>query len=781
MADILWYDRPATKWQQGLPIGNGRIGAVVISDIASEVWSLNDITFWSGRFDASRDDEYGGQEALGKIREKYFANDYEEGKKLSEKYLQPRKTNYGTNLRIAEVHLEYMEQQQQTATLLPATFRRELNLDEATISTVCHSNGYSYSREVFVSHPHQLLVARLRTDAPWGISIALSVKGISERFTSSIRSSDGQLAFETQAVERIHSDGTCGVRGIGIIKVDTTKGTMDSEKDKLVIRGATEIIIRVAFNTDFGENTDEWKNRAMEQMKQSQSMTYEQLQTHHISDHQFLYRRVQLDLGKDDQSSSPMDRRCHSFKASSYDDPGLFALFFQYGRYLTIAGTRADSPLPLHLQGLWNDGEANAMNWSCDYHLDINTQMNYFPTEITNLSDLQPPLMKYCEYLAASGRRTAQQSYGALGWVVHVFSNVWGFADPGWETSWGLNVSGGLWMATHMIEHYEYTLDKSFLSSQAYPILKDAALFFLTYMVVDPRTGYLATGPSVSPENSFYIWSERREEHQLSLSPTIDIILVRDLFRFCIRAVNELGKNESGFVAELTDALGKLPPFQIGKRRQLQEWAEDYEEAQPDHRHLSHTMALCRSDQITVRHTPDLAAATQVAIKNRQACSDLEDIEFTAALLGLNYARLNDSQGAFNQLGHLIGDLTLDNLLTYSKPGIAGAEANIFVADGNYGGVAVLAEMLLRSIFHGSNRLEIDLLPALPRQWPAGFVRGLRTRGNIQVDIEWANGELISAVLTAYSTGQATVYYGKYVKELHLAEGGVFRLNGSLT
>ncbi|KAH8694856.1 putative alpha-L-fucosidase 2 precursor [Talaromyces proteolyticus] len=777
MADRLWYNQPATKWQDGLPIGNGRIGAVVISNIATEVWSLNDITFWSGKFEATPEDEYGGGEALTRIREKYFANDFVGGRRLAEKYLQPKKRNFGTNLRVAEILLDFPKLQRAEADAAITT-KRELNLDEATVSTECWINGYKYSREVFMSHAHQLLVARITTDAPEGFSSELSVKGVTESFRIT-NVSDGQLAFETRAVETIHSDGTCGVRGMGIIKVGVTSGMVHNGTDKLFIQGATEMVIRVAFNTDFREKGDGWKARAVKQLEETNNMTYSQLRASHISDYQLLYRRVQIDLGKNDRSTLSTDQRRHSL-ALGYDDPELFSLFFQYARYLTIAGTREDSPLPLHLQGLWNDGEANAMNWSCDYHLDINTQMNYFPTEIANLPELHVPLMHYCEYLAVSGRETAKQSYGAPGWVAHVFSNVWGFSDPGWETSWGLNVTGGLWIAAHMIEHYEYTTDREYLATKAYPVLKEAACFFLNYMTVDPRTGYLVTGPSVSPENSFYPFTERNEEHHLSLAPTIDIILVRELFQFCIRAVNELGNADLKFASELTEALEKLPPFKIGKQGQLQEWAEDYKEAQPDHRHLSHTMALCRSNQITLRHSPDLASATQVSIKNRRACNNLEDIEFTAVLLGLNYARLNDSSGAFDQLGHLIADLTFENLLTYSKPGIAGAEANIFVVDGNYGGAAVVAEMLLRSIFNGPKGVEIDLLPALPDQWPTGFVRGLRARGNIEVFLEWTDGKLITVELKTYSVGKATVYYQQEVKELDLIEDGFFKLNGSL-
>jgi alpha-L-fucosidase 2 len=532
--------------------------------------------------------------------------------------------------------------------------------------------------------------------------------------------------------------------------------------------------VLLAFNTNFRRDNSEWKSLASAQLDAAQAISYDKLRADHISDHQTLYRRVDINLGESHEEIRPINERRFKFKSSGYQDPQLFATYFQYGRYLTIAGTRSDSPLPLHLQGLWNDGEANRMNWSCDYHLDINTQMNYFATESTNLSDCHLPLAAFIERLAKAGTSTAKAFYGSPGWVAHVFTNVWGFTDPGWETSWGMNVTGGLWLATHMMEHYEYTMDKLYLAKSAYPVLKDAAEFFLDYMVVDPRNGYLVTGPSVSPENSFFPNSSPRKEHQLSLAPTLDIVLIRDLFNFCSFAATELGI-DADFSLRLKEAILKLPPLRIGQKGQLQEWLEDYEEAQPDHRHLSHTMALCRSDQVSLRQTPELAEATRITLKNRQARADLEDIEFTAALFGLNYARLNDAENAFKQVGHLIGELSFDNLFSFSKPGIAGAECNIFVIDGNFGGTAVISEMLLRS-----SRTEIDLLPALPSSWPTGYVRGLRARGNVEVDIEWENGKLTTVTFKFSSPGSMKVYCSGHCSRLVFEAGKIVKLGSSL-
>lgn len=329
-------------------------------------------------------------------------------------------------------------------------------------------------------------------------------------------------------------------------------------------------------------------------------------------------------------------------------------------------------------------------------------------------------------------------------------------------------------MASHMIEHYEYTQDMTFLARRAYPVLKQSAEFFLDYMTVQSESGYLVTGPSVSPENSFFTDDSASGEQQLSLAPTLDIVLVRDLFKFCVHAADQL-KTDRDFAQRIQAALAKLPPLKVGKRGQLQEWLEDHVEAQPDHRHLSHTMALCRSDQITPRHSPNLADAVKITVANRQSRADLEDIEFTAALFGLIFARLNDAENSLKQIGHLIADLSFDNLLSYSKAGVAGAETSIFVIDGNYGGAAVVAEMLLRS-----SVTEIDLLPALPAGWCTGSVQGLRARGNVEVGLKWDGGELSEARLEAFSLGNTTVYYKAHSTKIFFKPGDVVKLGSSL-
>ena len=772
----LWYKSAAKGWGQGLPLGNGNIGVVVAAAPLKEIWSMTELTYWSGQKEPSGH-VFPGAEQLERIREHLFAGEYAEGDQLAKQNLQPAKLNFGTNLSLCDIELQFGGGET-TASFEgapeAADFRRSLSLDEAVVETYCRLDGEELTREVFATHTGNVLASRIRSTKQGGVSFTIGIVGRTRRFNSALTPAGDAISFTGQAVEDIHSNGEGGVSCQGLLKVILKGGSISPAGDRLIITGADEAEIYYAVATDFRQTGDDWRFASARRIGAATVKGYDRLRAEHLADYQPLYRRVTLDLGESAHSGLPTDERIRLFKAGQVADPALFTLFFQYGRYLMIAGSRADSPLPLHLQGIWNDGEANRMAWSCDYHLDINTEMNYFPAEIANLSECQLPLMRYVEDLAAAGREAARDFYGASGWVAHVFSNVWGFAAPGWETSWGLNVTGGLWIATQMIEHYDYTGDRQFLTEQAYPVLKEAAAFFLDYMRVHPRHGWLVSGPSNSPENSFYPGDNREQGYQLSMGSTLDQVLIRDLLEFCLRAARELNTDEA-LQQVWQVAIAKLPPLQIGKRGQVLEWLEDYAEAQPEHRHMSHLYALYPSNQITPRSTPELSAAARVTLLNRMAQHDLEDVEFTAALFALFFARLHDGDRAYHHLAHLIGELCLDNLLTFSKAGIAGAEANIFVIDGNFGGTAALAELLVQG--HAG---ELHLLPALPLAWQKGSAKGLRAKGNLEVDLAWAEGRLTAATVRAFASGRKVIRFGERTVTLELEAGGVYTLDGRL-
>ncbi|MFD0619933.1 glycoside hydrolase N-terminal domain-containing protein [Paenibacillus sp. GCM10027629] len=762
----LWYNHPGTKWSQGLPIGNGRIGAVIYGGTDAETWSVNEVTFWSGQSEPAVS-ESNGKADLQAMREHFFAGDYAAGDRLAKQMLQPRKQNYGTNLPLMDVLFRF------TASGKAEQFSRELRLEQAVYQAFYNVNGKKIMREVFATHADHIVAARLWGEESGSISFQLGVAGRTASFAAEIVNED-TIAFRCQATEQVHSNGTCGVWSEGLIKLITSGGSLREEAGQLIVTDADEAWVYLAVNTDYRAEDGEWMQVCSNQIERAIARGYDALRADHIQDYRQLYSKVTIQLGESGHASLPTDERLRLLKTGQADDPELFALFLQYGRYLMIAGSREDSPLPLHLQGIWNDGEACRMGWSCDYHLDTNTQMNYYPVEVTNLGECHLPLMRYIEALSQAGRSAARDFYGSEGWVAHVFSNAWGFTAPGWETSWGLNVTGGLWIATHLMERYAYSLDQDFLAQRAYPVLKEAAEFFLDYMTVHPKRGWLVTGPSNSPENHFYIDDRSQGVQQLSMGSTLDQVLVRELFTFCLDAADRL-QTDHAFQQQVREAIAVLPPLQIGKNGQLQEWLEDYEEAQPEHRHLSHLVALYPAHQITPEGTPELSEAARVSLERRMAQDELEDIEFTAALFGLYFARLQDGEKAYRHVSHLIGSLCFENLLSYSIPGIAGAETNIFVIDGNFGGTAAMAEMLLQSQM-GS----IHVLPALPKAWESGTVTGLRARGNAEVDIEWKEHQLVRTTIYAYVAGNITVQYGDKKVSLDVEAGGVYRLDHAL-
>jgi alpha-L-fucosidase 2 len=757
----LWYSSAPLDWSQGLPIGNGRLGAVIYGGNEKEIWSMTEVTYWSGKSERIESHSIGKTD-LDQMRQHFFAGDYKRGEELAQRVLQPKKQNFGTNLPMCHIILR--------AEHHGDDFYRELDLDNALIYTSYKANGNILNREMFASHVDNIVVSRLWSEQPGGISFSIGVEGLTDNFAS-WPAGDDAIVFKGQATETMHSNGQCGVLCHGIFKVVAKGGTVFADDGQIVVRNADEACIYFAVNTDYGKNDEGWLHESARQLDQAIAQGYARLKENHISDYRNLFARVTIDLGHSSSSLLPTDERIRLLQNGQDNDPQLLALFYQYGRYLMISGSRADSPLPLNLQGIWNDGEANRMQWSCDYHLDINTQMNYYPTEASNLAECHLPLMTYIERLAVAGKTAAQQFYGCEGWVAHVFSNAWGFTAPGWETSWGLNVTGGLWIASQLREHYEFSLSREFLTDRAYPVMKEAADFFLDYMIVHPQYGWLVTGPSNSPENSFYVDDS---VHQLSMGSTLDQVLVRDLFVFCLEAA-ELLQVDYEWQLRLKQAIALLPPLRIGKQGQLQEWLEDYEEAQPDHRHLSHLVSLYPGSQVTLSGTPELSAAARRTLENRMQREELEDVEFTVASFAASFARLQDGENAYKHLTHLIGQLCFDNLLTYSKPGIAGAETKIFVVDGNFGGTAAIAEMLVQS--HAG---EIHLLPALPEKWRTGKVTGLRVKGNAEVSLIWGNGELVEATLKAFSELRTVLRYRDQAVTLVLEPRKVYTIDKQL-
>jgi alpha-L-fucosidase 2 len=750
----IWFARQADRWLQALPVGNGRLGAMVFGGTARERLHLTESTLWSGA-PADREVNPAARASIPAIRDLIFEGRYTEAEELCRRNLLGKGSQFGTALPMAFLEVE---------TILPAQpsrYRRSLDLDEAIARVEFAAGDVIFQREVFASHPAGIIAVRMMSSRPGSLSCNIAFG--EPRLPGEVTAEAGVLALRGQALESLHSDGRHGTRFECQVRVipeyGSESGAMHSANGEITVQAANAVTLLIAIASDFrGGRPDQACSAAL---SAAGSQSYQSLREAHVADYSALYRRVSIDLGQaGGLSELPIDERRKALEAGG-DDPELCALFFQFGRYLTIAGSREDSPLPLALQGIWNDGLAAGMGWTDDFHLDINTQQNYWLCEVGNLGECHAPLAVLVEGLSRSGGQTARDMYGAEGWVAHVVTNAWGYSAPGWGLGWGMFVTGGVWIALQLWEHYRFTGDEVFLREKAYPVLHDAARFFLSYMVKHPTKKWLVTGPSNSPEN-WFVAPDTGKPCSDSMGPTCDRVLVYSLFSACMQASELLGLDER-LRAHITGARDRLPPLQVGKHGQLQEWLEDFDEAELNHRHTSHLIALYPEDQISPDTTPVLAAAARVTLERRIQQPNWEDTEWSRANLVNYYARLFDAQAAHRHLCGLIARAADDSLLTYSRGGVAGAESNIFAIDGNTAGAAGIAEMLLQS--HGR---VLRLLPSLPSAWPTGSVRGLRGRGGISVSIFWRDSRLASAIVKADRETDLTIRYRSRSVKVHL-------------
>ncbi|MGH9586396.1 MAG: glycoside hydrolase family 95 protein, partial [Acidobacteriaceae bacterium] len=749
----LWYGQPAERWLEALPLGNGHLGAMLYGGISTERIALSASAAWSGAPETGEVNP-GALPHLNEIRQLFFSGRYDEAQALCGKYLPGHMKNFGTNLPLPELQLAFENVQN------PRQYRRSLSLDDAIARVGFRTGDGVVERQVFASNTDRLLVIRLTCGRPGQINFRMSF-GQSPLPAKVKTSGNDTLVLDGHAWEHLHSSGHDGVALQIRVHVLPEGGRSMAGEDVITVHSANAATLLVATGTSFRGGDPEAVCR--EAIEAARRKNFAQMRRDHIADYQALYNRVSIDLGQSASAirNRPTDVR-HAGLENGAEDPELLALFFQYGRYLTIAGSRADSQLPLALQGIWNDGLASSMGWTDDYHLDINTEQNYWAAEVCNLAECQMPLFALIEEMRKSGRRTAREMYGAPGWAVHTVTNPWGYTAPG-DVGWGIFVSAGIWISLQMWDHWTFNGDIEFLRTRAYPVLREAAEFFLAYMVPEPKHGWLVTGPSDSPENWYFTPTGGRASE--SMGCTCDRAFVYALYTMCIEASKKLSV-DADLRRQLEEAKSKLPPYQVGRHGQLQEWLEDFKEAEPNHRHTSNLVGLYPLHQISPRTTPELARAAEVTIQRRMDAPHWEQSEWGRANLVVYFARLLKGDDAHKYLVSLVTKAADANLLTFSSAGVAGATQNIFAVDGNTAGAAGIAEMLLQS--QGG---QIEFLPALPAAWSDGSIRGLCARGGYVIDIVWGKVKLRSATVLSRNGGAAQFRYGDRVTNIHFQPG----------
>jgi alpha-L-fucosidase 2 len=758
----LWYKNPAEKWSQALPVGNGRLGGMVFGGVERERLQLNEESVWSR--DKVETDRVGAYRFLPEIREMLFAGRPVEAEELVKReVLGPRPL--GSYQTLGDLTLEFPG-------VSAEDYVRWLDVDNGIASVRFRSGDNTFHREVFVSPVHDVIVVQLSSDQPGKITCSLGLTR--EEAAKTVASGVSELRM-TGVVDA--GKPTEGVRFVAGLRLMVEGGEVRTEDGRVHVRDADRVMILITAATDYAGGSPE--TRVDQTLGAAAKLTYDELKSAHIASHQSLMQRVSLDLGDGPALSLPTDERLQLVRNGG-DDPGLLALYFQYGRYLLVSSSRSPGILPANLQGIWNEN-INPYAFS-GWHLNIDAQMNYWPAETANLSETHTMFIKFLDRMRKNGRRTARDVFGARGFVVSHRTNAALFTSPvkGGPTVWPL---GAAWSCQHVWEHYAFSGDKEYLRSTGYPILKEASEFLLDWLVPNPVTQELVSGPSISPENSYFTVDGLRAE--LDMGPAMDQQITAELFDNTLSAAADLGI-EDEFTARVRLVRGKLAPTRIASDGRIMEWSQEFKEREPHHRHVSHLYAVYPGNAITPRGTPDLAEAARKSLQMRTAQfkegnladeqDQLSEGQFRnhahigntgwslAHVAGL-WARLGDGDQALSVLRRLLRNATFPNLMD-THP-IRGGEGATFLIDGNLGGVATIAEMLLQS--HAG---EIDLLPALPTAWATGSVKGLRARGGLTVDIAWQDGKLAEAELRA---GQADT-----VRIRVPGRAGVFRHEESL-
>jgi alpha-L-fucosidase 2 len=775
----LWYKQPANaliadhpngwtddaEWLKSLPLGNGSLGVMVFGDVNRERIQLNEESMWSGSPDDS--DNPDAPEYLDKIRQLLFEGKYREATELTNKtqickgpgsgFGNGAKVPFGCFQTLGDLWIDWGK------TDAYYDYYRELDLNDAVARVNYIQNGVKFKREIFISYPDQVMVARFTADEPGQISFSCSMNRPERYKTYSL---DNQLIMSGTLYD---GKGGDGLEYMARLKAINKNGTVVCSDSVMSVSNADEVVLLLSASTNYqleypGYKGRDYINITKQNIEKASQKEYAGLLKAHTDDYSQYFDRVTINLDSNATDTIPTDQRVQRFKETK-DDTHLYELVFQYGRYLLISSSRPGT-LPANLQGIW----ANKIQtpWNGDYHTDVNIEMNYWPAEVTNLSEMHLPLFDLIASLVQPGGKTAQMQYRLNGWLVHPITNVWGYTSPGESASWGMHTGAAAWICQHIGEHYRYTGDKEFLK-RMYPVLKGAVEFYMDWLVADPKTDKLVSGPAVSPENTFI--APDGSKCQISMGPAHDQQVIWQLFDDFVMVSDELGLKDD-FSATVENAKNNLAGSQIGSDGRLMEWAQEYPEAEPGHRHISHLFAVHPGSQINPFQTPDLAAAAEKSLAYRLSHGG-GHTGWSAAWLISQYARLHKPEKAKESIDLVLTKSINPNLFGNCPP---------FQMDNNFGTTAGVAEMLLQShVRDEKGQYLIDLLPALPSAWPSGEINGLVARGGFEVDIRWQNNQLVSARIKPRNDGSCIVGYKEKRIELPgLIAGKYYHLDGQM-
>lgn len=710
----IFFNTSAGDWNEAIPIGNGKLGAMIYGTIKGEILQLNEDSIWSDGPMERENPE--AKQYLPIIRELLLKGEVKEAERLATFALSATPPSQGHYEPLGFLYIDFDIDENKAEKYI-----RELDLERAIAKVSFKLNGVEYEREYFASYPDNVIVAKFKCKGGKKISFSAVLRRINERYVNR----SGHIENDTIFIE-VFNGGEKGLYFCGMVKALTIDGRVYSIGETLFVENASEVILLISSTTSY--RVSDYFGYTLDILQKAAQKGYEKLYEDHIIDYTSLFKRVEFYLENEDPTvfNMPTPERLNMLREGK-NDLALIPLYFQFGRYLLISSSRPGS-LPANLQGIWNKDMLPP--WDSKYTININTEMNYWPAEICNLSECHLPLFDLMERMRVRGRKTAEKMYGCRGFCAHHNIDIWGDTAPQDlylpATHWPM---GAVWLCLHIWDHYEYTGDIEFLESH-YETMKEAAMFLLDYMVED-KNGYLVTCPSLSPENSYIL--PKGDVCSLTYSPTMDIQLTTALFRKVIEASKILNK-DFDFAHQLEEALKKLPPVKIGKHGQIQEWIEDYEEAEPGHRHISHLFGLYPESLITKEKTPELFEAAKKTLERRISFGSGHSGWSRAWVICL-LARLKDGEKAYYNILELLRKSTMPNL--FNNPPILFNNSPLFQIDGNFGATAGIVEMLLQS-----HEGIVEILPALPLSWKGGYIRGVKARGGHVIDIEWKDNEL---------------------------------------